>query len=184
MKIQSYSDIITNSSSELFVFDNGESVESVIAQLDNIYPGWQSEYDKPKRIKNTDKEDLDMYLEYTNLGYMLPAAEYKRYRQKHNLSETDWIGIENFDKSDCYARNFAEELGNTPEKIYANWDKYNPFRHFGDHGYDTWLELTNEGYQLYKKKYGDKILLWSKGTNPNYEGVEKLDNIAHWIHLG
>ena len=38
IKIQSQSDVITNSSSELFIFDDKNSKEEVIDLLNNVYP--------------------------------------------------------------------------------------------------------------------------------------------------
>lgn len=45
--IQSITDIITNSSSELFVFKNRE-LNDLILIISTIHPYWDSEYYKPK----------------------------------------------------------------------------------------------------------------------------------------
>ena len=58
IKIQSQSDVITNSSSELFIFDDKNSKEEVIDLLNNVYPNWRDEYDEPIPFSEIDENDL------------------------------------------------------------------------------------------------------------------------------
>lgn len=60
-KINSVSNVITNSSSELFVFNDNDSVENVISILDNIYPDWRKEYCDPIRLKDCDNDNFETY---------------------------------------------------------------------------------------------------------------------------
>ena len=58
-------DIITNSSSELFVL-KADSAEIVKELLESIYPNYREEYDEPKQIKDMNPYDLESYLEWVN----------------------------------------------------------------------------------------------------------------------
>lgn len=58
-------DIITNSSSELFVL-KADSAEIVKELLESVYPDYRSEYDEPKQIKDLGAYGLDSYLDWIN----------------------------------------------------------------------------------------------------------------------
>lgn len=47
-QIQSFTDVVTNSSSELFVFTGTTGVVSDM--LDSNVPGWEHEYDDPQSV--------------------------------------------------------------------------------------------------------------------------------------
>jgi len=168
----------------LFVFDDGETVEEVIKQIDEFYPDWAEEYNEPKYIRDNDDEDIDTYLEFTDLGYMLPSLEQRYYNEKHGLMWNMLLQEDKFDKNDSFASNYAKELGGTPEEIFENWNKYWPFYMRRDPSHQPWVELTEYGHKLYKEKYGDKVLLWSKGTNPSYDSIDTFESLALHIHLG
>lgn len=57
-------DLITNSSSELFIID-GNSKEQVIDMISNVYPDWRDEYSDVVGINDISDDDLDTYLDYT-----------------------------------------------------------------------------------------------------------------------
>jgi len=61
--IQSVIDVITNSSSELFVgkFNCKEELEKMIKE---IYPNYLSEYQELKNIDELTVDDLDCYVQY------------------------------------------------------------------------------------------------------------------------
>lgn len=54
-------DVITNSSSELFVF-NGKEKQAIIDSIKEIDPNYLSEYEELKTISELNKEDLWSYL--------------------------------------------------------------------------------------------------------------------------
>jgi hypothetical protein len=56
-------DVITNSSSELFVF-GGKSKEAVIDMLKMIYPNYLNEYIEVKSVQELTADELDMYCSY------------------------------------------------------------------------------------------------------------------------
>lgn len=60
--IQSITDIITNSSSELFVFKNRE-LEDLVLILSLIHPCWNLEYNEPIQVNRMRDDELATYLE-------------------------------------------------------------------------------------------------------------------------
>lgn len=67
IKIQSQSDVITNSSSELFIFNDKNSKEEVIYLLNNVYPDWRKEYDEPVPFSEVTEDSL---------WYLIPNSRY------------------------------------------------------------------------------------------------------------
>lgn len=61
--IQSITDIITNSSSELFVFKNRE-LEDLVLILSLIHPYWNLEYNEPIQVNRMRDDELATYLEW------------------------------------------------------------------------------------------------------------------------
>lgn len=61
--IQSITDIITNSSSELFVFKNRE-LEDLVLILSLIHPCWNLEYNEPIQVNRMRDDELVTYLEW------------------------------------------------------------------------------------------------------------------------
>jgi len=195
MKVQSYSDIITNSSSELFVFEDGKSVDEVIDTLNEIYPDWRKEYTEPDTLKNADFDDIDIFLSYET--YWLGKAELENYCKRNNIKPTrfgDFVSYDHvdvtkddFDKELSVAKKYAEELGSTPDKVFKNWDVYNPFASYKDKDeldLDTYPEMSIYGIGLYQEKFGYYVTLRSIGENPDWDYQEKLMEVAHRYHLG
>lgn len=58
---QSMVDVITNSSSELFVF-HGKEKEVIEEMIKNIYPNYRDEYQSLKSLSELDDYDLENYL--------------------------------------------------------------------------------------------------------------------------
>ena len=58
-------DIITNSSSELFVL-KADSDKVVTELLENVYPDFREEYREPVLLSSLDAYDLDNYLDWVN----------------------------------------------------------------------------------------------------------------------
>lgn len=57
-------DLITNSSSELFVL-NGQNKEIVTAMIAEMHPDWQSEYEEPIRLNEMSTDQIITYLDYS-----------------------------------------------------------------------------------------------------------------------
>ena len=58
-------DLITNSSSELFIFQI-EPKQSITELIESVYPGFRNEYEEPKWVG----EDMDIMIQY--FEHMLP----------------------------------------------------------------------------------------------------------------
>jgi len=195
MKVQSYSDIITNSSSELFVFDDNKSVDEVIKELDGIYPDWRNEYQEPEKLKDSE-DGADTMFRYS-IGYNMKHFEEAAYCERNGILptfESEFFTLydvdltkDDFDRNLSYAKKIADELGDTPEKVFSNWDKFNPFATWDDEkelGLTEYLDLSDYGLELYKKKHAEDVLVWSLGENPDWDYQEKMSEIANRYHLG
>lgn len=66
-QIQSFTDVVTNSSSELFVFTGTTGVVSDM--LDSNVPGWEHEYDDPQSVQDLSPNSLEIYLSYAYDNY-------------------------------------------------------------------------------------------------------------------
>lgn len=173
--IQSLSDVITNSSSELFVFKN-HNMQAVLLTLDALYPNWRSEYEKPEFVKDMDDDTFEHYVSWVFDSY---ASEYKDNGWEE-LKEKEWNEIK-LDPYYCQAAKFAEIIGKKPEELFTNWKEWSPWAK--DYK-NKWLEWSDKGLEEYKKYYGEDIALWSIEENPNWEYQEKLEQVARRYHLG
>ena len=68
IKPHSVIDVITNSSTELFVGKN-QSKENIIEMIKEIYPNYLKEYREVKNIDDLTYRDLDIYFNYACLPY-------------------------------------------------------------------------------------------------------------------
>lgn len=200
IKIQSQSDVITNSSSELFIFDDKNSKEEVIELLDNVYPDWRKEYVEPIPFSEIDENDL---------WYLLPDSHFDIEGDFHriifdHIKESKVPYKDFIETSECnellkeFNENlktekyklleveFAREYGLEPEVFWTNFDdlkveikgeewKYIDF---------PFLEISEEGKEALIKANSNAWLLYSLDENPNWDHQEDLMEIATRIHLG
>lgn len=61
-QVQSFTDVVTNSSSELFVYTGTE--REIEKLLNNTVPGWEDEYYSPVSLDNISKDDLETYMNH------------------------------------------------------------------------------------------------------------------------
>lgn len=189
--IQSISDVITNSSSELFVFDNKNTVAEVIAILDSIYPNWSTEYNDPVLLRDADDEEVETYFDYS-MAYS-DIEDYGTYYR-----EEDGDPIE-------YAKKKAKTYKAAITKfLKKNWNldvKFSDFYKDADDCYKKFLphhmeqfrgslnmwwypQITDSGLSMLREKNDNRILLFSKDENPNWDYQEKLMEVAERYHLG
>ena len=64
IKVNNVIDVITNSSSELFVL-KGETQEIVEEMIKDIYPDYKNEYEDLKPLKEVSSSDFRTYLDQT-----------------------------------------------------------------------------------------------------------------------
>lgn len=174
-KFQSFSDVITNSSSELFVFKN-HNKEAVLLTLDALYPDWRKEYQEPEFVKDMDDKTFDNYLGWVFETYWDDRDEFDSWN--HQPDAKEWA--KTFKKS-CPKAKLAEKLGMKPEKLYTNWKTYNLFSEKWE---DRFANLSDEGKKKIKEVFGEDIALWSKEDNPIWEYQEILEGVAKRYHLG
>ena len=203
IKIQSQSDVITNSSSELFIFDDKNSKEEVIELLDNVYPNWRDEYDEPVPFSEIDENDL---------WYLLPDSKYdieNHFLQtvidcinELEIPRKDFYNnpkcnklLESFNeklkstKHDLPEVKLAKECGLEPEVFWNGFDDLKveiKSSHNNDWKYFSCseLEISEEGKEALIKANSGAWLLYSLGENPDWDHQEDLMQIATRIHLG
>lgn len=187
-KIQSFSDVITNSSSELFVFDDKGDVEKVKEILDGLYPKWRDEYAEPVLLKDADDNDVELYADY-----LLPGGWDYEYRAEtseecRNLLRQD---IRTFFNED--AKRFFPNIDTWDPKYHWCNDKKFENKTFNDltreEQVEIWskqeLECDYEEVAKYlKDNRQNEVLLFSLDENPNWDMQEKLETVANRYHLG
>lgn len=205
IKIQSQSDVITNSSSELFIFNNKNSKDEVIELLDNIYPDWRDEYAEPVPFSEINENEL---------WYLLPDSKYDiedrffqivrdyTYINNINISREDFYNdprcnelLESFNeklkstKYDLPEVKFARKYGLEPEVF---WNGFNDLKveirssYNNDWNYPSCprLEISEEGIKAMIDANPNTWLLYSLDENPDWDHQEDLMEIATRIHLG
>lgn len=203
IKIQSQSDVITNSSSELFIFDNKNSKDEVINLLDNVYPDWRDEYAEPVPFSEIDENEL---------WYLLPDSKYDiedRFLETvHDYTFTNDLNQKDFYNNPKYnelLESFNEELKSTkydlPEAEFARgyglepevfWNGFDDLKIEVRSSYNNdWkypncsrLEISEEGIKAIIDANPNSWLLYSYNENPDWDHQEDLMQISTRIHLG
>ncbi len=92
-------DLITNSSSELFVLD-GMTKEVIIEMIENVYPDYLLEYEPIKSFDELENDELETYLDYkydNGIPGFTPDELYDNYDPNNRWS--------NYLKDDFVAKN-------------------------------------------------------------------------------
>lgn len=159
-QVQSFTDVVTNSSSELFVF-NG-STKTVEELLNFAVPGWKSEYNSPVTLQEIDDDSFNMYLNYAYDNWD------NHYREITKANSKQLV----------LARTFKID----PKLLYKNYDEWDPN---SKDWTKTYLELSKEGLQLIKSKLpSNLIFVFSKDDNPNWDRQKIMMNYGIRYHLG
>ena len=205
IKIQSQSDVITNSSSELFIFNDKNSKEEVIELLNNVYPNWKDEYAEPVPFsKITDEINED------SLWYLLPNSSYDIMDDFRSIIfdhiKGSKIQYEDFlSTSECnellkkFNENLKIEKYKFPEVEFARkhglepeifWDGFDDLKVELVEGMGRkyincfQLEISEKGKEALIKANPNSWLLYSLDENPDWDHQEDLIQIATRIHLG
>lgn len=189
-RISSISDVITNSSSELFVFDSTKhkGLDSLIEILNSAYPQWRLEYKEPEIVGDYNDEDINWFYDW-----------YKVYEDvESEWVDTYYITPEKFDELKKLGvlneAQFAKKMGCKPEEFFSNWKIWNPGLKIGidDMSWEEqskyrYLELSDLGrnkFREYCKNQGF-IALVSKDENPDFDKQDILRDLATAkYHLG
>lgn len=170
INIQSVSDIITNSSSELFVFQK-PSVKDVAKLLDDYVPGWREEYEEPILFSDMGNDNQCEYI-----GWVFPMPNFYNY---DDIEEYNKVVIKIVHRELCISE---EEI----PSLFTNWNQ--PVT--SENGNYVWtyydLEWSEKGLNILKDKYKYDICLWSIDENPDYARQEVIKNIVGGkrYHLG
>lgn len=167
-------DIITNSSSELFVL-KGETKEIVEEMIANVYPEYKNEYDEVKHISELSVDDLDNYFNYLCSPHMWPAT-------KANYPVPD-----GFTFDELYEPKKNWETGEVEKPAWNGAIQYELRNNLVTK--EKWRSsfVTEENYQEIVNKLDPErkmYFLYSLDENPDWDMQEKLMNIGERFHLG
>ncbi len=166
--IENVIDIITNSSSELFIL-KAETIDIVKEMVSNIYPSYLNEYHDIVALNAATDDQIGIYASYNFLYF---AGSYNATKKE---------------KVDHY-KNVAEDFNMCPQEFYNGWDDdLNRFMSDDEKYSYFYPEISSAGYQAIKLKLdpdGKIFMMFSKGENPDWEYQEKLEMIADRHHLG
>ena len=154
--LHSIVDIITNSSSELFVLKS-DSKKILSNLLTSVYPNYLEEYDEPKLLGFSSDEELDWYI--------------------------GWVYNTYGDKDGGYRGKLDVFEGFTFEEMY---EQDNTWRRRDDIYKLKPYFISNNRVKLLKilDPENNTCLLYSKDDNPNWDYQEKLMQIGEKYHLG
>lgn len=156
-------DVITNSSSELFVF-NGSNKEVIVDMIKEVYPHYLDEYYELKNIVELSTDELELYLGYTCSPGCWPA-----YKSQYPVPN-------GFTFEELYE---PERDWQTDEIKKPAWN--------GEIQYKLKLKITDENREdIINRLSPDKEMyfLFSIEDNPDWDYQMKLENFGERIHLG
>ena len=159
-------DLITNSSSELFVLKNTVK-QNVVEMLEFMYPNFRDEYEDPKNINELTVEELDQYINQHCSNYN-GGSEINNYPL-----------IRGFTFDELYAEKKAKDWRGRVEYELKN-NKVSTWQ------YDTSF-VTEDNFEEVKHRIDPEsnlFFLYSKDENPNWEEQEKLMGVGDRYHLG
>jgi len=160
--------IITNSSSELFVLD-GETKEIVSEMIKEVYPEYLNEYEEIKSIDDLSADDLDNYFSYACSPHMWPA------------SKGNYPILNGFTFDELYA----------PKSDKPAWNGELQYELIDNRKDETtkwnYAFVTEENLEEIKDKLDPNRkmhFLFSIDDNPNWDMQEELMAIGERHHLG
>lgn len=148
-------DIITNSSSELFIIE-GESSEIISDMVTNVYSDYLDEYTEPRLLKDCSVDEIEtlLYRKFNNFLYEKDASIDK--------IET----IKEINKEDLFIYN-----------TWGNGEKYIELN-------TEWIENNKELVSKEIDPESSKYMMFSLHDNPNHEMAKKLSEIGNRVYLG
>lgn len=160
-------DIITNSSSELFILE-GDTKEELTNLIKEVYPNYSNEYEDLVKLKEASLDQKRIYITY--------VVEKHDYSCDYSLSKEQRRKID-IDK----AIERAKKYGMSPEEFYEDWynclsDKRWFFCSYSEKGINKIINTVDPE--------GKSFLLFSIDENPDWEHQERLMEIASRYHLG
>lgn len=160
-------DIITNSSSELFVL-NGETLNSVKELVESIYPEYRKEYEEIVALRDANDSNVNTYINW------IEDSPYDRWNYTRGMSKEK---RKQYDMQEDIKQ--AQKYGLNPEEFFENWDKRNDEYYYNN--------ISSKGYDAIRKTLdpnGKIFLLFSHDDNPSWDMQEALMSIGERYHLG
>lgn len=152
--VDSAVDLITNSSSELFVF-TGDTKKNVSSMIRRFHNNYLSEYESLKRTDELTLDELDWYVQL------------RTSRWSNELQEQVYTLLPGFTDEE----QFRTEPHYWREDVTVKYPK-------------GVTEENRERYIKALDPDGKLFFLWSKDENPNWDIQEKLMTIGVRYHLG
>jgi len=167
--VDSIVDLITNSSSELFVL-KGDTKAEVIAMIEAIYPEFRSEYEEPISIDEMTDDQLNVYMSYMCSAHCWPA------------SKDQYPVPPGFTFEELYEKEEGEESWNRGQYELRNNARKEESGNKWAHGYVT----PSNSAEIRRKLDPESktYFLFSLGDNPNWEMQQELEQISSRYHLG
>jgi hypothetical protein len=157
LQIHSVVDLITNSSSELFV-GQYDSKKIIIDLIKSIYPDYLNEYSEIKSIDELTVYELEEYISYKYA-----------YRTKYfNMELENIIHLDNPNLIPGFTK---EEMYDEPEYDYIHVRD-----NFVRHNHEKIINSIDPERKMF--------FLFSIDDNPNWDMQEKLMEIMERYHLG
>ena len=159
--------LITNSSSELFVL-NGETLNSVKELVESIYPEYRKEYEEIVALRDASDSDVNTYVSWIEDSF------YDRWNYTRDMSKEK---RKQYDIREDTKQ--AQKYGLTPEEFFKNWDDRNNEYYYS--------RISSKGYDAIRKTLdpnGKIFLLFSIDDNSNWDMQEALMSIGERYHLG
>ena len=170
LNVHSAIDVITNSSSELFV-GKAQSKKLMIELIKSVYPNYLDEYAEIKSTSELSIEEFDQFFSYHCSAHMWPA------RKK------DYPILPGFTFEELYE---PERDWNTGE-VKKAWNGEIQYELRNNSGEKYGDFVTKNNLKSLKKRVDPKnemYFLYSLDENPNWEYQEQLMNIMNRYHLG
>ena len=161
-------DLITNSSSELFVLE-GKTKEIVSEMIAEIYPEYMTEYEDVKHISELSADELDTFFNYATGSHIWPAHK-SNYSIPRGFTFDEVYEPDGKDPAWNGQIQYKVKNNNTDKT-----DKWN------------YSFVTEENKEWFLNKFDPNrtmYFLYSHDENPNQEYQEKLETVAQRFHLG
>lgn len=174
-KIDNVVDIITNSSSELFVL-KAETKAIAEEMIRNVYPHYLEEYEELKEVSELTNEELDSFMDWHCSPHMWPA------------SKGNYPLLDGFTFDELYEPEIDWHTGLQKPPAWNGELQYELRKNYKDPE-DKWNDsfVTDENrekvIEAIKITIGN-FLLYSIDENPDWDMQEKLMEIGHRYHLG
>lgn len=169
LKPHSVIDVITNSSSELFV-GTSQSKEKMQELIETVYPNFRNEYEELKNIDDLTPDELDTFFSYACSPHMWPASKFM-YPVLPGFTFEELYEVDD-DGKRAWNGELQYRLKNNDYDPENKW--HSSF-------------VTENNFEEIKNKLDPRremFFLFSTDENPDYEKQEVLESFMDRYHLG